>query len=652
MKNEKILVVEFEENSLNSLLQTLQTEGFQVVTAKDGHEGLLMFESENPDLVILEPMLLKLHGFDLCRKITKDSNRKTPVIITTGFYKGEHYKSEALDTFGAAAFFEKPIKNEELLTEIHKLLGNGTKESVQESEKIVQEKVADPFDIEESVREMEKSIKGPEEGSQKPEKEPSVAEKKKDKSGVTSKVDEMLQDAFADFGLRFEKKPQEKESGKPQEKKEVKVESAQEAQNKIDDLGLSLDSEESEQSEEETELKTEELIEELIQKEEETEEEEKAETPLAAQEPEEKTEAGDEVVVEQEEAAEEIKEEIVEEIKEEKKVEKTEEIKQAAKEKSAEAGEEEDGKIFEDYFDEQEKVPPKRDRFGFLKKIKESLPIKIGSTAFVVLVAAGATYYFLKPNKPQTTPVQPTMQTTSEVERSNSGSEPQELSSSVLSAQRGDDRNAPTGGPSLEEPVRTADDSSNLEEETIGGVMEPESTSEFMSTTGLSSSQRQVMLPEGAPAPETRKFEVVEVEESDEEQLGQTSVEISSPQLKEAVKNIMQSENTADRIKTGDLLPIESVDVPPVATKKISPKYPPAAFRQGLEQTVVFRALISEFGNVLDVAFVNPTKIAPAFKNVCDEAVRQWRFSPAKKDGVNVKVWKTFSISFKKNKTE
>ena len=110
MRNEKILVVEFEENSLNSLLQTLRTEGFQVVTAKDGHEGLLMFESENPDLVILEPMLLKLHGFDLCRKISENSNKRTPVIITTGFYKGEHYKSEAIETFGAAAFFEKPYK--------------------------------------------------------------------------------------------------------------------------------------------------------------------------------------------------------------------------------------------------------------------------------------------------------------------------------------------------------------------------------------------------------------------------------------------------------------------------------------------------------------------------------------------------------------
>jgi protein TonB len=99
-------------------------------------------------------------------------------------------------------------------------------------------------------------------------------------------------------------------------------------------------------------------------------------------------------------------------------------------------------------------------------------------------------------------------------------------------------------------------------------------------------------------------------------------------------------------------VPLESVDVPPKATKKINPKYPPAAFRQGIEDTVVFRALISEFGNVLDVAFVNPSKTAPAFKKSCEEAVRQWRFSPAQKNGVNVKVWKTFSIAFKKNNME
>jgi len=615
MKNEKILVVEFEENSLNSLLQTLQTEGFQVVTAKDGHEGLLMFESENPDLVILEPMLLKLHGFDLCRKISKDSNKKTPVIITTGFYKGEHYKSEALDTFGAAAFFEKPYKDEDLLTTIHELLGNGTAESVKEIKKSVKAKKVAAIDIEESVREMEKSIREQETSLTEQKKKSSGTVKKTDKSGITSQIDEMLQDALSDFGLNIDKKPSEKKSEETQIKKEIRKEEPIVVQNEALDTEIALDTEEVqevEQQEEEKELKTEELIEELIQQEEENEEEEKSEVKVSAQEPEEKIEVKEEGTIED------AKEEV----------------------------EETDEKVFEDYFEEPEKAPAKKNLFGFLKKIKKPLPLMIGSTAFVVLVAAGATYYFLKPNKPQTISNQKKMQTMSEVERSIPTSEQQELSSSAPGTQGESDRSDLPGGPSLEGAEGNPNDDS------LGPEMEPESTSEFISTTGLSSSQRHVMLPEGTPSPESRQFEIIEVEETSEEQLGQSNVEIGSPQMKEAVKNIMQSENTSDRIKTGDLLPIESVDVPPVATKKINPKYPPAAYQQGIEETVVFRALVSEFGNVLDVAFMNPTKIAPAFKKVCDEAVRQWRFSPAKKDGVNVKVWKTFSISFKKNKTE
>jgi TonB family protein len=258
----------------------------------------------------------------------------------------------------------------------------------------------------------------------------------------------------------------------------------------------------------------------------------------------------------------------------------------------------------------------------------------------------------LKPNKSQALPSQEKTQTLGSVERSTQISQEQEPSSASLTTQRDESRGDQTGGPSLEAAGGNPNDSSSFEDETIGEVMEPESRTEFMSTTGLSSRQRQVMLPGETASPESRKFEVIEVEETDEEQLGDSSVEISTPQLQEAVKSIIQNENTPDRVKTGDLLPIDSVDVPPIATKKINPKYPPAAYRQGLEETVVFRALISEFGNVLDVAFVDPTKTAPAFKKVCEEAVRQWRFTPAKKDGVNVKVWKTFSIAFKKNKTE
>jgi TonB family protein len=630
MKNEKILVVEFEESSLSSLSETLQTEGFQVVTAKDGHEGLLMFESENPDLVILEPMLLKLHGFDLCRKITKDSNRKTPVIITTGFYKGEHYKTEALDTFGAAAFFEKPVKDEDLLIAIHDLLGNGTSESVKEVKEGVNEKKHDTMDIEESVREMEKSIREHETGTGEQKKKCTETEKKKDKIGITSEVDEMLKDALGDFGLSVGKKPSIKRMEKIESREEIRNVKPPADQEETMDLELGLEAGEVQQEvekEEETELRTEELIEELIQKEEESEETAQPEAKAEVQFPEE---------------MEEIKEEEIQE----------EEIKEEIREEANEEGEEGEEKVLEDYFEEPDKAPIKKNLFGFLKKIKKSLPLMIGSTAFIVLVAAGATYYFLKPNKSQALPSQEKTQTLGSVERSTQISQEQEPSSASLTTQRDESRGDQTGGPSLEAAGENPNDSSSFEDETIGEVMEPESRTEFMSTTGLSSRQRQVMLPGETASPESRKFEVIEVEETDEEQLGDSSVEISTPQLQEAVKSIIQNENTPDRVKTGDLLPIDSVDVPPIATKKINPKYPPAAYRQGLEETVVFRALISEFGNVLDVAFVDPTKTAPAFKKVCEEAVRQWRFTPAKKDGVNVKVWKTFSIAFKKNKTE
>jgi TonB family protein len=631
MRNEKILVVEFEENSLNSLLQTLQTEGFQVVTAKDGHEGLLMFESENPDLVILEPMLLKLHGFDLCRKISKDSSKKTPVIITTGFYKGEHYKSEAIETFGASAFFEKPYKNEELMVTIHELLGNGTAESVKDIKKSAKEKKAPAIDIEESVKEMEKSIREQAEVVESQHNKTVDSAKKAENSGISNKIDEMLQDALSDFGLNIEKKPKDtKEEKKPKketekEPKEIEVKETEPPVVKTETLETEKTPEtekvtEADSQEEGKELKTEELIEELIQKEEKTEEEvevqveEKPEVEAAPQETEEKVE------------------------------EKQEEIQPETEGEQ----EEEDQKIFEDYFEEPEKAPPQKNLFGFIQKIKKSLPLMIGSSAFVVLVAAGATYYFLKPNKPKMVSNQNRMETISNVNRSTSPPEKQEFSSSPVAL----DENVqadPSGEPGLESLEGNPVEYSDPNDDAVAQEEQPVTTTEFMSTTGLSSRQRQVMLPESSPSPETRQFEIIEVEDTGEEELGQSDVEIRSPLLDETVKNIIQTDNADERIKVGDLVPIETVDVPPVATKKISPKYPPAAYQRGIEQTVVFRALISEFGNVLDVAFVDQAKTAPAFRKSCDEAIRQWRFSPAKKGGVNVKVWKTFSIAFKKN---
>lgn len=691
MKNEKILVVEFEETSLNMLSETLRTEGFQVVTAKDGHEGLLMFEAESPDLVILEPMLLKLHGFDLCRKISEDSRKSTPVIITTGFYKGEHYRSEAIETFGASAFFEKPYKDEDLLVAIHDLLGNGTSErvkdakeinkdvkeiknDVKEIKKIPAEKKIPSVDIEESVREMERSIKERVKSPAKDDLDSLKMGKKAGAPGLSAKVDEMLQDALSDFGLSIDKKPADKIKviEKKQEKEDVQMEKSIEPSN----------DEEQDESAEKKELKTEELIEELIQKEEKLEEKTKHEDEAA--EKEQQDEPEQEAEVEHEEIEETIKQEteasgIESEEIPEKKMKAEAEVKDTGTVAEVEAVEKEavdkpeeklrdkedktekevvreeikdgknktDQKIFEEYFEDPEKRAPQKKILGFLKKIRKSLPLMIGSTAFVVLVAAGATYYFLKPDRPPKLSEQESTLPISEAERSANMNLPSSTMEQELNVGNADESGpALNGGEGMQaENPATQNSPSSVD-------LEPVSTTEFMSTTRLSSNKREVMLVEGTPQPQSRKFQSVEVEETGEEKLEDSNIEITSPGLKEAVQNIIQSEETSDRIKIGDLVPIESVDEPPVAKSKVNPKYPAAAFQRGIEATVAFRALISEFGNVLDIVFVNPKGVAPAFKNACEDAVRQWRFSPAKKNGVNVKVWKTFSIAFKKNKTE
>lgn len=633
MSNEKILVVEFEENSLNSLLQILKTEGFEVITAKDGHEGLLKFESENPDLVIMEPMLLKLHGFDLCRKISRDSRKKTPVIITTGFYKGDHYRSEAIETFGAAAFFEKPYDDKDLLRTVHNLLGNGTGESVEEAPKMKEAKEIFPrkktpeIDIEATVREMEKSLKEP---GLKPTETGQKAKGPKSKSGeveITSAVDELLKGTLSEFGLGIDKKSAEKKIEEKSKQENIVEKTGKEEppvkETETAEAKQTVEAQQEEKVEEYVERKefqTEELIEELIRKEEKIEEKEKSEEKFVA------SMRKEEIEVKEDEVEEEIQEKELET----------------------------ERKVFEDYFEQPDKTSFLQVIMGFFKKLRKPIPLMIVSTVVVVLVAVGATLYFLRPgSKSQISSAQKKSQSLSSVERSSPNQGELGSTASLLKTEGGGEqevsssRTSVDGTEGIDSSQKLAANARDQEGENV-----PESTSEFMSVTSLSANKRQMMLPPVANSPSSREFEVMEVQETDIEELTESEIDINSTPLEETAKRIIQPENLSERIKTGDLVPIESVNIPPVAIKKTNPKYPPYAFQRGIEATVVFRVLISEFGNVLDIAFVDTSKSAGPFNKACEEAVRQWKFTPAKKNGVNVKVWKTFSIIFKKNKTE
>jgi TonB family protein len=123
MGTKKILIVDYDQSSLASLQGVFSGLGYQVVTATDGQAGWDKYNKECPDLVLMEAMLPKVHGFELCQRITSERNSQATVFIMTGVYKDRVYRTEALRTYGASEYFEKPLKMAELLGSVEAVLG-------------------------------------------------------------------------------------------------------------------------------------------------------------------------------------------------------------------------------------------------------------------------------------------------------------------------------------------------------------------------------------------------------------------------------------------------------------------------------------------------------------------------------------------------
>ena len=122
MAEKKILIVDYDAASLEKLSKLLKSHKFQVIKASDGQAGYDKFGAEKPDLVVLEAMLPKMHGFDLTKRISQESQGRVPVVVVTGLYKGPQYRQEALGSLGAAEFFEKPLDLEAFVGAIKRLL--------------------------------------------------------------------------------------------------------------------------------------------------------------------------------------------------------------------------------------------------------------------------------------------------------------------------------------------------------------------------------------------------------------------------------------------------------------------------------------------------------------------------------------------------
>ena len=110
-----VLIVEDEKNIVDILRFNLQREGYRTVEAYDGADGLEKARSENPDIILLDVMLPKMIGFDVCRTL-RDEGNNVPVIILTA-REEEADKVLGLE-LGADDYITKPFSVRELLARV------------------------------------------------------------------------------------------------------------------------------------------------------------------------------------------------------------------------------------------------------------------------------------------------------------------------------------------------------------------------------------------------------------------------------------------------------------------------------------------------------------------------------------------------------
>ncbi|MFP4548789.1 MAG: response regulator transcription factor [Fidelibacterota bacterium] len=115
----KILIVEDETSMRTGLCDNLDFEGYDVETAEDGDKGLEMILGNTYDLILLDVMLPKMSGFDVCKTV-RSKNITTPIIMLTA--KGEEIDKVLGLEIGADDYITKPFSLRELLARIKAML--------------------------------------------------------------------------------------------------------------------------------------------------------------------------------------------------------------------------------------------------------------------------------------------------------------------------------------------------------------------------------------------------------------------------------------------------------------------------------------------------------------------------------------------------
>ncbi|MGI6420559.1 MAG: response regulator transcription factor [Thermoguttaceae bacterium] len=117
----KILIVDDDVEIVDTIQAALQANGYTVVFARDGTQGLVMVERERPDLVILDMMMPKRSGFLVLERLRRTRKDMIPVIMITA-NEGSRHKAYA-EMLGVVDYLRKPFPMDRLLGAVERVLG-------------------------------------------------------------------------------------------------------------------------------------------------------------------------------------------------------------------------------------------------------------------------------------------------------------------------------------------------------------------------------------------------------------------------------------------------------------------------------------------------------------------------------------------------
>lgn len=124
----KILVVDDDPDILDALTMILESQGYQVVTARDGIEALANLKAENPDLLILDLLMPKMDGFAVCKELQDprwSKYKDIPILILTSVREEASRRRYELETgleLDVDDYVEKPVSPDTLIERVGKLI--------------------------------------------------------------------------------------------------------------------------------------------------------------------------------------------------------------------------------------------------------------------------------------------------------------------------------------------------------------------------------------------------------------------------------------------------------------------------------------------------------------------------------------------------